>query len=392
MDNRVYYGEYSLKHWIELILKKNIILPDYQRFFVWDETKVEKLIQTLKKKEFVPPVTIGAFKNDNQTQNLIIDGQQRLTSLLLAYLGIYPDKVAYKKEMELYADENDSDVDEAKEDLDNVLEWNFNKLLKKGGNKKEIIEKISFKRYKELNCNIDNNFISNTFLGFSYLVPYISDEKDQQRYYSSVFRNINAQGEPLLAQESRASLYYLDKNLADFFKPDFFSHFEIRNSSNVTKADFVRYVAMLFQYKKDGNTNRIARGFKQKMESYYEEYIYSVVGENPSQRFADFSTVFPKNKYHDRLKSLSDTLDSLSIPKRVPSIIDLDLYIFGLIYTILFQNKKINVDKKTQLLARLKDNIQNIKNDDSHTRAPASLKYLKTRIDTSIETFSHYAE
>ena len=32
MDNKVYYGEYSLKHWINLILKGNVILPDYQRY------------------------------------------------------------------------------------------------------------------------------------------------------------------------------------------------------------------------------------------------------------------------------------------------------------------------------------------------------------------------
>ena len=92
MDNRVYYGEYSLKHWIDLILTQNVILPDYQRFFVWSENKVETLIETLKNKQFVPPVTIGAFKLANTNQNLILDGQQRLTSVLLAYLGLYPDE------------------------------------------------------------------------------------------------------------------------------------------------------------------------------------------------------------------------------------------------------------------------------------------------------------
>lgn len=64
MDNRVYYGQYSLKHWIDLILKRNITLPDYQRYFVWNENKIRTLIQTFKKKQFVPPITIGAFKID----------------------------------------------------------------------------------------------------------------------------------------------------------------------------------------------------------------------------------------------------------------------------------------------------------------------------------------
>ena len=89
MDNRVYYGEYSLKHWIDLILKRNIVLPEYQRFFVWDEKKVETLIKTFRSKQFVPPITIGAFKNDDNEQNLILDGQQRLTSIFLTYLGLF---------------------------------------------------------------------------------------------------------------------------------------------------------------------------------------------------------------------------------------------------------------------------------------------------------------
>ena len=28
MDKKVYYGEYSLKHWIELLLKKDLELRD----------------------------------------------------------------------------------------------------------------------------------------------------------------------------------------------------------------------------------------------------------------------------------------------------------------------------------------------------------------------------
>ena len=44
MDNRIYYGQYSLKHWLDLILKSNIVLPDYQRYFVWNENKVSTLI------------------------------------------------------------------------------------------------------------------------------------------------------------------------------------------------------------------------------------------------------------------------------------------------------------------------------------------------------------
>lgn len=30
MKNKVYYGEYTLKHWIRLILREEIVMPEYQ--------------------------------------------------------------------------------------------------------------------------------------------------------------------------------------------------------------------------------------------------------------------------------------------------------------------------------------------------------------------------
>lgn len=133
MENRVYYGQYSLRHWINLILKKNITLPEYQRYFVWDEGKVATLIDAFRRKQFVPPVTIGAFKIGDTSQNLILDGQQRLTSILLAFLDLYPDEKTYKKTLEMFASENDDD--EPGEKLDNIFEWTFQKLTEKGGTK-----------------------------------------------------------------------------------------------------------------------------------------------------------------------------------------------------------------------------------------------------------------
>lgn len=84
MKRNVYYGEYSLSHWVNLIISKNIVLPEYQRLFVWKKEKVQEFLNSLKNNEYIPPVTIGAFKIDGKTKNYILDGQQRLTSILLA--------------------------------------------------------------------------------------------------------------------------------------------------------------------------------------------------------------------------------------------------------------------------------------------------------------------
>lgn len=388
MDNRVYYGEYSLKHWIDLILKENIILPDYQRHFVWDEKKVETLIETFKSKQFVPPVTIGSFNLSGTNQNLILDGQQRLTSILLAYLGLYPDETTYKEAIRRFADENDDD--EAEEQFDNVLKWTFMKLTNKGKSKEEILAKITVGNYKITGLIIPPNFFETTFLGFSYLVPVITDQKEQQKYYSSVFRNINIQGVALLPQESRASLYFLDKDLENFFVPNFIEEFVVKSLSSETKIDFVRCLSLLSEYYKEGSEGSIARSYKPKMENYYEEYVYSVVSDSDA-KYGKFSTIFPNRDYGDRFNNLQQVLISLELKREYPSIIDLDIYFFGLIYTVVFENKTIDADKMDDLKKEIEEKIAVFKADASHTRAPSNLGHLRLRISSSIEIYQKYA-
>lgn len=389
MGNRVYYGEYSLKHWIDLILKQNIIIPEYQRHFVWEEKKVETLIDTFKSKQFVPPVTIGSFNLNGTNQNLILDGQQRLTSILLAYIGLYPDEATYKEAIKKFADEND-DEDESEEQFDNVLKWTFKQLTNKGKSKEEILAKIKSGNYKSINLKIPPNFYETTFLGFSYLVPVITGQREQQKYYSSVFRNINIQVVALLPQESRASLYFLDKDLEQFFVPDFIEDFVVKSVSTETKIDFVRCLSLLSQYYKDGSEGSIAHGYKPKMENYYEEYVYSVVADSDT-KYGKFTTIFPNSEYSVRFSNLKQALISVDFKKEFPSIIDLDMYFFGLTYIIVFENKTIDFAKKEYLKNEIDDKIALLKTDASHTKAPSNLGYLRARIRSSIDIYEKYA-
>jgi uncharacterized protein with ParB-like and HNH nuclease domain len=139
------------------------------------------LIKALKNKQFVPPITIGAFNINGATQNLILDGQQRLTTVLLAYLGLFPDKDLFKGTVDRLVNENDDDVD-GEEQLDDILKWNFKKLTEKGNNKTNILEKIPVGNYKVIDFAIDDDFLKKTFLGFSYLVPQNNNQQVQQKY------------------------------------------------------------------------------------------------------------------------------------------------------------------------------------------------------------------
>ena len=390
MNNKVYYGEYSLKHWINLVLKQNIILPEYQRYFVWNENKVKTLIETFKNKEFVPPVTIGAYKNNGNNINLILDGQQRITSILLAYLGLFPDKKAYKSVIEKFVNDNDNEDKEYLEELDNILEWNLNQLTEKGNNKETIYQKIIPDNYKNIDFNVDDNFLETNFLGFSYLVPHSENDKEQQKYYSSVFRNINIQGEPLLPEESRASLYFLDQDLKDFFSPSFTKKIVVKLLNNPTRIDFVRYLSLLSQFNCTQDILKVARGYKPKMEKFYEEYIYSAISNEQSDTYGKFVDIFLNKQFNIELSSLENTLKELDLFKEYPSVIDLDLYLFGLIYQIVFQKNKINISNKDRLIEDLEAKIREFKQDSLHAKSPNNLSYLRSRISYSLAIYEKY--
>ena len=72
MNTRVYYGEYSLSHWIELVLTRNIILPEYQRSFVWFPKDVKSMVKSFKKHQYVQPVTIAVMPDNVQSSSNLI--------------------------------------------------------------------------------------------------------------------------------------------------------------------------------------------------------------------------------------------------------------------------------------------------------------------------------
>lgn len=422
MENKVYYGEYSLDYWIELILSKNIILPDYQRNFSWDETKREKLITSLKNKEFVPPVIIGSFTKNGLKENLLIDGQQRLTSILLSVLGFFPDRETYKKhskdKVRKYIDENDDFAGETDSSTD-VINWTFNDLLIEDNltisKIKSTLEKDEY--FKALNNDneIDNSFLKNTFLGFSYLVPSNSQRGDQQRYYSSVFRNINRQGMSLTGQESREALYYLDESKTSFFKPKFINLIEGELS-----IDFIRYLSILSQYKKEGSVQNLCSGFggrKEKLEEYYENYINFIIGDKNIKYYISYEELFDTNEqllsceqpHSGRYSKMSNFISDSPLSKKTfDSIIDCDLYYFGLIYLIIFENKNIDLEKWSDITKKIEKSIEEFKapyldkqgvptyelskavSRSFHQKNPSALKYLCERVEKSIAIYREF--
>lgn len=96
---------------LDEVLNGSIGLPDLQRPFVWQDTKVKELFDSMMKGFPIGYVMLWASPNDygntktigdNEKQykrpdDLVIDGQQRLTSLLAAMTGVHVKNKDFKE-------------------------------------------------------------------------------------------------------------------------------------------------------------------------------------------------------------------------------------------------------------------------------------------------------
>lgn len=425
MKSKIYYGEYSLMHWVNMILTGDISLPDYQRSFVWDEKDIKRLLKSIFEDQFVQPVTIALYPDtQNKTKNnLILDGQQRLTSILLAYIGYTPDLSKFMKD-DMLATGDDSAIEDS--DASNKsIKWTFNELFNKD-TKKNSIEQIRARlatdgRYNELAVDgftfvgdrepaiID--YLKNKFLGFSYIVPETTDKIEIQNGYTRLFRNINYFGKKLTTLGSRRSLYYTNPDYKSFFEglteqgQSVLCGVTIKENMDYNTIDFVRYLSTLSQYKVCG-TNSILKYYSaySSRESYFADYVSYILRldqEDHIDKFDgfDFSSEFPNNCWKQRFTNLKESVERMKSEWNLEtkdgktaftSWIDADYWLYGLIYHVVFEGKELNNDLQ-QLITDVKERITLKKDpDQGYPKTPNGLTNLRDRIQDSINLYGSY--
>ena len=417
MNNRVCYGEYSLHHWLRLLLSGNIILPQYQRSFVWREKDMRRLIKSFVDKQFVQPITLALLdtKDGRPTSNLIIDGQQRLTTILLTFLGYVPDLDKFDVDEGIATGDDSSEDDDGSIGKRVPVKWTFQRILSKDPkeNEKEIIQKKMVKdgRYYELkDLNLPKDFFDTTFLGFSYIVPESNDKAEIQNSYTQLFRNINYFGTRLSVMESRRSLYYMKSEYRRFFEglleddSDVLCGIKLVEKLIPTKIDFVRYLSTLSQYKILGSSEKVLRWYSaySTRESFYGDYVSCIVGveqEDNETKFDgfDFTTVFPGDCWQQRFVILHDTINALrsnlglNKDNAFTSWIDADYWLFGLIYYVVFEGKTLK-DDKSGLVTEVQKKIKSKRGDEYYSKTPNRLGNLRERMKESIAIAKKYVQ
>lgn len=425
MKSKIYYGEYSLMHWVNMILTGDISLPDYQRSFVWDEKDIKRLLKSIFEDQFVQPVTIALYPDtQNKTKkNLILDGQQRLTSILLAYIGYTPDLSKFMKD-DMLATGDDSAIEDS-DASHKSIKWTFNELFDRDS-KKNSIEQIRARlatdgRYNEL--AVDGftfvgdrepaivDYLKNKFLGFSYIVPETTDKIEIQNGYTRLFRNINYFGKKLTTLGSRRSLYYTNPDYKSFFEglteqgQSVLCGVTIKENMDYNTIDFVRYLATLSQYKVFG-PNSILKYYSaySSRESYFADYVSYILRldqEDHIDKFDgfDFSSEFPNNCWKQRFTNLKESVERMKSEWNLEtkdgktaftSWIDADYWLYGLIYHVVFEGKELNNDLQ-QLITDVKERITLKKDpDQGYPKTPNGLTNLRDRIQDSINLYGPY--
>ena len=411
VKTRTYYGEYTIEHWIKLILSQNIILPEYQRSFVWDREKVENFFSSLISGDYIPPITLAAGKEGNTDVNLILDGQQRLTSILLAALGYMPRRKGFP--MEEFADEEVDDGDTEKveqEENTTSIQWSMKMMLKKRyKDVKSLQDDLKREDYEECNLlsklSIKTKDFEKLRLGFLYIVPN-GDAQDTQQLLAKLFRSINYDGVSLSKEESRKALYYQ--------KPEYSNLFEGKSkdgdggdvlcglSIGTKKIDWLRFLSILSQY--TVKNNKVLTGYRKESsrEDFYSDFVAYIIGLPPLKGSSSMFEGIKENElYQDKqwqkrypvLKKQVlkvKTFISSGSNGVFPSWIDADLWLFGLIYHVLFKNKSLKEGHEQELEKAIKEKIEKAKRNNKHKARPNNLTFLRQRLEESIKIYSDH--
>lgn len=422
-----YYGEYSLRYWVRLLLKKDIVLPEFQRPFVWEQEKVNSFISSLKTNHFVPPVVIGNYFDENKSRNYILDGQQRLCSLLFAYLELYPIvncfKVEYGSEIPT-SEEEESAGDEEVLDANRVLGYiqlkyhtffsdkGLNKTVKKDDLIAEIKKEKKFRHnsfisFENSNSNKDaktDDFFDNNYIPFIYIKPLQNEIdaeflKDEKEYYARLFYNINAKATPLYAKQSReAIIWFIGGEVKNFLSTDI----TITIAGNKEKKDIQYYLAILSYVhnklygktdSKENIENAVSELLKNKSsrlgrEQFVVDFIDNINSNDNVDLFGDFNAIFKDLK---KAKLILDNCLSDISHIKYQNIAEFEMYFFGAVYWKLFRNKDLNIHDKE---IKIKEYIDELYKDggtnkkEEYVKNINTLKRIRERVIDSIIKYS----
>ena len=172
---KVKHYELTLEDWIEILMHRELVFPEYCRNFVWDKERVINFVDSMNAGFHVPSLTIGIVIDHGKRYSYLVDGQQRLTAIMLAYMSLFP-KVAL---------ENKSH------------NWTLEALTSLGSTRDSIKNNMDHSLYERIDYNTTVAFYRYKTIGCNFLVPNRLCTQEHVEYYENLYRKINQGAVPL---------------------------------------------------------------------------------------------------------------------------------------------------------------------------------------------------
>lgn len=193
------------------------IVPGFQRKFVWKKEQVAGLAFSILKGIPVPPIYV--YFDDEDGNEVILDGHQRLTAVFMYFHGLYFSSETRRKKIDFIdvqkkmseineidgkINAGDTTLKEARKDLLNYLKENYELVQTEYEVKGDNGEKrdITFSSLSER----EKKILKRKALQFA--VVQCARGAEPQKFYTMVFKMLNSGGKNLGPQEIRNGLYW----------------------------------------------------------------------------------------------------------------------------------------------------------------------------------------
>ncbi len=170
-----YPADFTLEVLADKWKKKEITVPELQRRFVWSQAQSSKLIESFLLGLPVPPVFFYQDRKDSHL--LVVDGQQRLRSIVYFFSGLFGEPETEKK----------------------VTTFNLTGL-----GDKNPYQGVTFQKLRENDPSAFNK-LQNSVLR-SFVMKQLDPQDDTSIF--QVFERLNTGGVSLQGQEIRNCIYY----------------------------------------------------------------------------------------------------------------------------------------------------------------------------------------
>ena len=239
-------------------LDGTIVMPDFQRKYVWTKKQVAELIVSFMLGIPIPTIYgYSEFDDEDEKEKIyIIDGQQRLTSILFYYYSIFPKSLKNRKKYDHKLFELCENRKKLKDELKNssnlldkqVLKKEIDSIEEKIKQKYDIQLDVRFQTKVEdqgsveiKDLSLDNLSLKsqNGILTTSLEMTMLKNFKKLENL-SRIFNIYNSTGKPLTEDEIRKALYnknYLYEKITEFCikvdKDKSYSEFSKFNSTDI---------------------------------------------------------------------------------------------------------------------------------------------------------------